>query len=250
MKFRKKSRFKGSNGESFMLTGKLFCGQCSASMVGTSGTSKRQLRYYYYVCNNRLKKAGCKAKYIRADLLEELVCRVTTDILSDMDAVRAIARQAVEAQKERKASLILQSLHNQRDNINKKLHNCVQAVENGLISTSVANRIQEYEKTLTELEEDIAREELLSRASILTEKHIEFFFCAIAQKIKTADKYKSILLSSLIRCVIVHEDYIEIQYNYKNELPVLQNPVKVKGSDLSLVAEREGFEPSVVISHT
>ena len=36
---------------------------------------------------------------------------------------------------------------------------------------------------------------------------------------KKADKYKSILLSSIVRSVIVYEDFIEIQYNYKKNSP-------------------------------
>lgn len=77
----------------------------------------------------------------------------------------------------------------------------------------------------------------------MTEQHIEFFFYSISQKLKTADKYKSILLSSLVRCVIVYENYIEIQFNYKNELPILQNPVKVESSYLNQMVTGMGFEP-------
>ena len=64
------------------------------------------------------------------------------------------------------------------------------------------------------------------------------------RKLKTADKYKSILLSSLVRCIVVHEHYIEIQFNYKNELPILQNPVKVEISYLNQMVTQGGFEPT------
>ena len=60
---------------------------------------------------------------------------------------------------------------------------------------------------------------------------------------KKADKYKSILLSSLVRSVIIYEDFIEIQYNYKKKLPILQNPVKIKSSYLNNVVIHPGFEP-------
>lgn len=241
LQYRKNNHVKVCS-ENFLLTGKLFCGQCGSNMVGTSGTSKYKNTYYYYACTKHLKKDGCTARNIRADKLEELVCSVTTRILSSKEAVHAIARQAVEEQKKQKESLTVQSLKNQAAEINKKLKNCVQAVESGLISVTITNHIKEYEKRLTELNEAISREELLSGKSKLTEKHIEFFFYSIAQKIKTADKYKSILLSSLVRCVIVYDDYIEIQYNYKNELPLLQNPVRVKSSNLNGMVTQERFE--------
>ena len=138
---------------------------------------------------------------------------------------------------------MLQSLQNQKADISRKLQNCIKAIEEGLISQTVTNHIQDYEKQLQTLNDDIRREELMSRIPQLTEKHIEFFFWSISQQIKKADKYKSILLSSLVRSVIIYEDFIEIQYNYKKKLPILQNPVKIKSSYLNNVVIHPGFEP-------
>lgn len=70
----------------------------------------------------------------------------------------------------------------------------------------------------------------MDRGGKLTEQQIEFFFFAIFRQLKQEDRYKEILLSSLVRCVIVNNDSIEIQYNYKKELPTLANPVKVRSS--------------------
>lgn len=70
----------------------------------------------------------------------------------------------------------------------------------------------------------------MDRGGKLTEKQIEFFFFAISRQLKQEDRYKEILLSSLVRCVIVNDDAIEIRYNYKKELPTLANPVKVRSS--------------------
>ncbi len=238
--FRKKNHIRSCN-ESFLLTGKLFCGCCHSKMVGVSGTSKTGAIYYYYACSAHLKKK-CKARNVRKDAIEDLVCEVTTRILSDPEAVEAIARQAIEMQKNKKDSLELQAIKNQIADINKKLQNCVRAVENGLISKTITNHINDYEKQLTRLKDDAARVKLLDGDVELTQQHIEFFFWSIAQKIKTADKYKSILLSSIVRSVIVDKDYIEIQYNYKNELPILQNPARIESSYLNQMVTQERFE--------
>lgn len=231
MKFKQKNHLRKSS-DNYLLSGKLFCGLCDSKMVGVSGTSRGKSIYYYYACSKHLKKK-CQAKNVRADILEDLVCEVTTKILSNKEAVAAIAKQAIKIQKGKKESLEIQSLKGQIADINKKLKNCVKAVENGLVSETMTNHIQEYEKRLKGLKEEVSRQKLLEGGIELTEKHIEFFFYSIAQKLKTADKYKSILLSSLVRCVVIDDDYIEIQYNYKNELPILQNPVKVRSSNLN-----------------
>lgn len=236
LKFRTRNRIRSCN-ESFLLTGKLFCGGCKSKMVGVSGTSKTGTVYYYYACAAHLKK-NCNTRNIRKDALENLVCEVTTRVLSSKEAVEAIARQAIEMQKNKKDSLELQAIKNRMTDINKKLQNCMKAVENGLVSETITNHINDYEKQLTRLKDDAARVKLLDGDIELTPQHIEFFFWSIAQKIKTADKYKSILLSSIVRSIIVNKDYIEIQYNYKNELPILQNPVKIESSYLNQMVTR------------
>ena len=68
----KKKCIAKSRGENYLLTGRLFCGQCGGSMVGTAGTSKMQRVYHYYDCGNHLKRKGCTTKAIRADKLEDL----------------------------------------------------------------------------------------------------------------------------------------------------------------------------------
>ena len=108
--------------------------------------------YYYYACVSHLKKK-CKTRNVRKDALEDLVCEVTTRILSNQEAVEAIARQAIEMQKNKKDSLELQAIKNQIADINKKLQNCVRAVESGLISETITNHINDYEKELTRLKD-------------------------------------------------------------------------------------------------
>ena len=242
MNFRKKSR-SCPRQENYLLSGKLYCGSCGEKMVGISGTSKRNTLYYYYACDGKLKKKGCLRKNIRADVLEKIVVDQTTKILSNDEALKAIAAQAVDIQELRKESLNVQSLKNQIKDIEKKLKNCIDAVENGLASESIGNRIEEYEHTLKRLKFTLSQELLNGGVQKLTKNRIEYFFMAVREKVKTADRYKSILLSSLIRCVILYDDYIEIQYNYRSELPLLENPVRVKCSNTHSLVDHQGFEP-------
>lgn len=239
---RKRNRMKSTNSD-FFLTGKLFCGKCGARMIGTSGTSKAKSTYYYYACSKHLKKK-CDTKNIRKDILENAVCSVTTQILADKRAVKAIAKQAIEIQKNKKDSPELMAIEQQISEDSRKLQNCQKAVENGLESFTIANRIKELENNLLKLEKALRSQTLLEKGPELTEVQITFFLESVAKQIKNADKYKRILLTSLIRNVIVYDDYIEVQYNYKDELPILRNTVKIKSSSENLLAEQVGFEPT------
>ena len=58
-----------------------------------------------------------------------------------------------------------------------------------------------------------------------------------------ASKSRRILLSTLARMVIVRGDALEIRYNYANECPALQNPVKAECSYNHRLVEMRGVEP-------
>lgn len=49
--------------------------------------------------------------------------------------------------------------------------------------------------------------------------------------------------STLVRMVIVRGDTLEIRYNYANEYPALQNPVKAECSYNHRLVEMRGVEP-------
>lgn len=225
-------RYKGAikRSENYLLTGKLYCGRCGAPLVGKSGTSSAGTIYYYYNCQHHIDGSGCPAKPVRTDKLEDLVVKVTTEILSKPEAVQAIARQAIAIQKERRESLEVQSLKAQVSDLTKKLDNCLKAIDEGLFSEVLSNHMREYEKRLTDLKAALSRALMMDRSGVLTEKQIGFFFYAISKRLEEEDKYKEILLSSLVQCVVVNDDSIEIRYNYKKELPTLENPIRVKSS--------------------
>ena len=47
--------------DEYLLTTKLYCGECDTPMTGYGGTSKSGKHYHYYMCNNA-KKHKCDKK--------------------------------------------------------------------------------------------------------------------------------------------------------------------------------------------
>ena len=73
----------------YLLTGKIFCGECKQPMVGISGTSKNGNLYAYYACKSARAKNGiaCSKKPIARDLIEEAVTRRLREVLSREEVV-------------------------------------------------------------------------------------------------------------------------------------------------------------------
>ena len=59
--------------DDYILTTKLFCGECKSLMVGESGTSCTKQVYHYYKCVSAKKHTVCHMKPIRKAWIEDLV---------------------------------------------------------------------------------------------------------------------------------------------------------------------------------
>ena len=84
------SRAKTKAKEDYLLTAKLFCGECGSPMVGESGTSKTGKTYHYYKCNCRKKSHKCNKAIEKKDWIEKLVVRFTVQNVLTDDTIERI----------------------------------------------------------------------------------------------------------------------------------------------------------------
>ena len=127
------ARFR-ETGNIYILTGKIFCGECGAAMVGN-----REAKESWYSCNARKRTGACNNKNIRKDLIENLVLdelekifsRANTEKLVDMLVDRA-NNQKAEIEAEQK------ELQNQVKEIDKKMDRLFSAIETGAMDANVA----------------------------------------------------------------------------------------------------------------
>ena len=96
------------------------------------------------------------------------------------------------------------------------------------MSNALVESLNENERTLDVLKEKLAKASLMQGSGLLTEEKIQFFFETIREKAKETEKYNDILLTSLVRAVYICNEYVEIQYNYAEQLPILTNPVRIE----------------------
>ena len=215
--YMKKSCIRAS--DQYLLAGKVFCAKCGQKMVGRSGTSQNKTIYYYYTCPNK----KCKTKNIRSDALEHAVYVKTNDILSSDSVVSIIAKQAAAMQQNKAVDLTIQSLKMRISDTQKKIDNCVKAIENGIMSDSITTALEKNESLLKDLKYQLSKEQVRHKTGILTEEKIRFFFKSIREKADALEKYKHILFRCFIKKILIDNDVIEIQYNYSNELFGSQN---------------------------
>ena len=108
----------------YLLTGKLYCGDCKEKMTGTSGTSKTKELHTYYICKNSKAHKNCTKKRIKKDYLEDLVVLFAKKTLTN-ENIDKIAKKIVDIANNEQNNQVLKTINknikeNEKLNVLKK----------------------------------------------------------------------------------------------------------------------------------
>lgn len=224
----------------FLLTTKLYCGKCGAYMAGESGTSRTGESYYYYKCSHAKRKMGCTKKTVRKDWIEDLVIDWTVRYVLQDSVIDRMADAVMEMQNAENTTLI--SLRKRLAENRKSTDNLIKAVEQGLNSALVMERISALEVEKNETEKLIAKEEM--KRPILTKEQIVFWI----NQFKTGDihdeTFRRQLIDSFVNSIYLYDDKLVILYNAKDATQTASldsipgsHSKKTKGSARATIAE-------------
>lgn len=191
--------------EDYLLTTKLFCGHCGASMVGESGTSKSGKVHFYYKCVDRKRKHSCNKKVEKKDWIEEVVVRFTVEKVLTDENIDRIATKAMEIiEKESADTTYIEGLQSELKDINKKIKNIMTAIEEGIITSTTKGRLEELEAEKNEVEGRIAREEM--KKPLLTKERIMFWLLSFKNGDITDNEYRRRVIDTLLNSVYVYDE--------------------------------------------
>lgn len=193
----------------YWLTGKLFCGECGASMQGVSGTSKTGAKYYYYSCKKQRAKV-CRKKPVRKEWIEKVVTNVLTALLDDTELIASIAVDAADYYKTNyRDTGYLESLEAERKNVEKALNNFVKAIEAGIYNDATQKRMLELEEEKSSLTEAIEAEKI--RKALCADEHsIQAYFDKYLHVDLNDPETRDAVLEYFIDKIFVYDDNIII----------------------------------------
>lgn len=143
----------------YLLSGKLFCGECGSQMNGDCGRSKTGTRYHYYSCYGKKKLKTCNSKSLPKNWIEDIVVRDAFSILTP-ENIEKIAEIAVKQSEEDIAkNTRIPVLTAREKEITKSIDNIIVAIEKGVVSDTLMLRLSELEKERKNLVCKIAEEE-------------------------------------------------------------------------------------------
>lgn len=228
--------------EDYILTSKLFCGNCNELMTGYSGTSKSDQKYYYYICKNT-KKHKCSKKIVPKKEIEELVVNECLKLLNK-DSINHIVKEILKQCNELNESLSIKELKRKINETNLAIENLWKALETGQMVSAISSRIERKESELKQLETQLAIEK--SKNIILSEDQIRAFINYVMTiEINDIKKQKA-LINIFVNSVHLYDDYCIIILNMSN---IMLNKENIPLNQLKLdLKEKNNAKCSTVIN--
>lgn len=130
----------------YLLTGKLFCGDCGSPLVGVSGTARGGSLLHYYACRGRIREGKpCTLKNIRQEDAEADIAAALKHYMLTDPTIDAIADAAYAYQLRTAAAPDLPLLQQQLADTQRSLKNIMSAIEAGIFTASTRDRLQQLE---------------------------------------------------------------------------------------------------------
>ena len=205
----------GKADEEYLLTTKLFCGKCGTLMGGESGTSHMGNTYYYYKCGKakRHGKAHCDLKAIRKEPLERFVVETAIKVIFSDEIIERLIDLIMEAQQQENTRLPV--LKEQLRDTEKRLANLLEAIEQGILTPTTKQRLDELEARKEALNTSILEEEL--KKPVLTREWIRFWLEKFRKGDVGSTEHQRQIIDTFVNSVYVFDDRVVLNFNFTDD---------------------------------
>ena len=238
MEANKHAPARAKSDEEYLLTTKLFCGNCGRLMAGESGKSGGNgAKYRYYKCSGAKRKLGCHKKPLRKDWIEQVAVLLTVQtVLTDANIDR-IADAILVMQEEE--DTMTPALERQLQECEKGITNLLNAIQAGILTSSTKERLEQLETQREQLKCSILQARM-ERPKYTKEEIIQWISKYRYGNIDDAD-YRKEIIDTFLNSIYVYDDRLVFTYNYKDgtETLTLKDIEAAFGSDLKNCAPPE-----------
>ena len=202
------------NSKKFLLSPKLYCGQCNTRMVGTSGTAHSGKVTRYYRCPNK----DCdKKSYVPQEALDMTVMSAINCLLQSPENLEFAANKLVEKHMGQKIeNAYLDSLKKDRKTKKKQLDALVNAIMNGLDITTIHDQVIELENNIKYIEEQIEFESAKQNKCLDKDEMISYITNFLNTN-KASEHFNKLVLNTLVNKIMLYPNKLIIVLNVTND---------------------------------
>jgi hypothetical protein len=199
--------------EKYLLTGKIFCGHCNATMSGVSAVSKSKSIYRYYQCiKSKKKSSSCKKNRVSKGFIEVIVIDKAMQILKSKPLIKRIVDDCYKLQTTKSSKI--PALKSQLKQVKKEIDNVMNAIKAGIITKTTKSTLERLESEQETLEIAIAKENI--ERPLLSKEQIQFWIMKFAKTDIAITEQKQRLIDTFVNSVHVYDDKMVIVFNYKD----------------------------------
>ena len=212
MEMNKKAPARHKAEDDYLLTTKLFCGYCGAYLCGECGTSRTGKVYHYYKCiSSKRKRTACKKKAVQKQWLEDLVINEIMKMVMDDKVIEAIVSMVMDLQNRENTNIPL--YEQQLRETNTGIQNLLNAIQQGILTKSTKERLENLEATKERLEAKIAGEKLAK--PIISAEFVTFWLHRFRKLDVQQQSHRKMLIDTFINAIFLYDDKMVMTFNYK-----------------------------------
>ena len=224
MKERQHKAAKFSAKQEYLLSGKIYCGECGSPYAGNSRRPRPgHPMYVSYKCTRRNQRdKHCKNPEINRDKLERLVLERLSKVLFNPNVIPQLVKQYNEyiAEKTGSAKERTLALQTELRDVERKIANAVNLmIETG--SAAFKNKLLELEQTKERLLFSLNEAEAAWRHETFSEDQIRKLFHIAEQQLKNGTlANRRLVIDQYINKVLIYPDKIEVYMNLMSDYTV------------------------------
>ena len=199
--------------DDYLLTTKLFCGYCGAYLCGESGTSHTGNVHHYYKCVSLKKhRAECRKKPVKKEWIEDLVVTRTMELIMDDKAIDAIVNLLIQMQDQQNINLPL--YEKQLRETNRAIDNMLNAIQQGILTRSTKERLDQLEAARDDLELKIEKEKL--EKPRISPEFMTFWLHRFRKLDVRQQAHRKMLIDTFVNAIFLYDDKLVLTFNFKD----------------------------------
>ncbi len=191
------------------------------------------------------RRADCKKKPVRKGWIEDIVVRETMDrIMNDAWTEAVVVSLLMHIEDEENRDLPLYERQLQETNV--AINNMLNAIQQGVLTKSTKQRLDELEQTRDDLEIKIANEKM--EQPRISEEFMRFWLERFRNLDMKKIEHRKMLIDTFVNAIFLYDDKMVLTFNFKEGQKTItfdelnkQTKSGETGSDTELTGEHKGL---------
>ena len=204
----KRSPNAGKGKRKYALSGLIKCGECGGHIIVSHSYKNGKPAFFRLYCLNRKEHKNCNNPTRKMEIVENAVIEAIKNKILDRKTIKTLAEKACSLQEDNSLDK-LKELQTELKNVQKSKNNIIAAIEQGIITPTTKDRLQELEHLESDLQVKIATEKKAENKN-LTAPEIEKFLKKYCSGNMQDETFRFELTHTFVKKILLFKDRFEI----------------------------------------